>query len=78
MEVEGGKAALISHTIGNPDRKLAGFRAIDEMMGDIKEWGLASGYIAFMCLTTSRLLAHTYNRHGFALAENGVNQYILS
>lgn len=78
MEVKGGYAGLISHTISNPYRRIAGYRAIDEMMLDIKKYGQSNGYIAFMCLTTSRLLEASYERTGFVKAETGVNQYILS
>ena len=76
MEINGGKAGLIAHTISNPNRKLAGYRAIEEMMQDVKQYGIEEGYLTFMCLTKSRLLASIYEKMGFNKAET-VNQYLL-
>lgn len=77
MEIKGGYAGIISHTISNPKRKLAGYKAIETMMDDVKEYVQKEGYKTIMCLTTSRLLASVYDRVGLKLAETGVNQYFL-
>jgi hypothetical protein len=77
METQGGNTGLIAHTIGNPDRRIAGYRAIEEMMLDIKKFGQDNGYIAFMCLTRSRLLDVIYKRVGFVLSEPNTNQYLM-
>ena len=76
MKINAGEAGLIGHTIINPDKPIAGARALTKLMDDIKEYAIESGIVVLMGYTSSRLLSNRYDEAGFTDCDLNMDQYI--